>query len=269
MRKKLQDLTIKDAFMFAAVMSDAEKCRCLLELVLEMRILEVQVIPEKTITYHPEYHGVRLDVLAEEERTRRRFNVEMQVKSQIALVKRSRYYHAQMDMDVLLSGKSYDRMPDTYVIFICDFDPIGAGLYRYRMQNVIQETNEPLKDGNKTIFLSTKGTNEADVPAELVQFLQYVGHPENSTMAKSNFVRDLQDQVEAIKRNREWEGEYMLLEEMMREERQEGRQEGRLEGQERINQLNALLLQQNRINDVVKATGDSEYQEKLFKEFNL
>lgn len=25
MRKKLQDLTIKDAFMFAAVMSDAEK----------------------------------------------------------------------------------------------------------------------------------------------------------------------------------------------------------------------------------------------------
>ena len=27
MRKKLQDLTIKDAFMFAAVMSDTEQCR--------------------------------------------------------------------------------------------------------------------------------------------------------------------------------------------------------------------------------------------------
>ena len=27
MRKKLQDLTIKDAFMFAAVMSDKEQCR--------------------------------------------------------------------------------------------------------------------------------------------------------------------------------------------------------------------------------------------------
>ena len=37
MRKKLQDLTIKDAFMFAAVMSDAEQCRHLLELVLEMK----------------------------------------------------------------------------------------------------------------------------------------------------------------------------------------------------------------------------------------
>ena len=35
-------------------------------------------------TYHPEYHGVRLDVMAEEEGTRRRFNVEMQVKTEIA-----------------------------------------------------------------------------------------------------------------------------------------------------------------------------------------
>ena len=77
MRKKLQDLTIKDAFMFAAVMSDAEQCRHLLELVLEMKILEVNVVAEKTISYHPEYHGVRLDVLAEEAGTKHRFNVEM------------------------------------------------------------------------------------------------------------------------------------------------------------------------------------------------
>lgn len=29
-------------------------------------------------------------------------------------------YHAQMDMDALLIGESYDRLPDTYAIFICD-----------------------------------------------------------------------------------------------------------------------------------------------------
>ncbi len=44
---------------------------------LEMPILEVDVITEKSISYHPEYHGVRLDVLAEEAGTKRRFNVEM------------------------------------------------------------------------------------------------------------------------------------------------------------------------------------------------
>ena len=90
------------------------------------------------------------------------------------------------------------RRNDTYVIFICDFDPIGAGLYRYRIQNIVQENNSPLQYGNKTIFLSTKGTNEADVPDELVQFLQYVGHPENSMKAENSFVRDLQNRVEAL-----------------------------------------------------------------------
>ena len=57
----------------------------------------------------------------------------------------------------------------------------------------------------------------------------------------------------------------MLLEEMMRDERMEGMQEG----QERINQLNMLLLKQNRSEDMIKAVADREYQEKLFKEFNL
>lgn len=34
----LQNLTIKDAFMFAAVMSDEEQCRHLLELVLDTKV---------------------------------------------------------------------------------------------------------------------------------------------------------------------------------------------------------------------------------------
>ena len=82
--KKLQDLTIKDAFMFAAVMSDAEQCKLLLALILEMDILEVDVVAEKSLSYHPEYHGVRLDVLAEERGMHRRFNVEMQVKTEFS-----------------------------------------------------------------------------------------------------------------------------------------------------------------------------------------
>ena len=61
----------------------------------------------------------------------------------------------------------------------------------------------------------------------------------------------------------------MLLEEMMRDEREEGRSEGRKEGQERINQLTLLLSEQNRGEDIIKAATDRDYQEQLFKEFNL
>ena len=80
MRRKLSDLTIKDAFMFAAVMSDEEQCRRFLEIALEMKILEVHPIAERSFSFNPDYRCVRLDVLAEEQGTRRKFDVEMQVK---------------------------------------------------------------------------------------------------------------------------------------------------------------------------------------------
>ena len=62
-RKTLQDLTIKDNFMFGAVMMNEEICRELLELVLGFRIAKVMVSKEKCFVYHPEYKGVRLDIL--------------------------------------------------------------------------------------------------------------------------------------------------------------------------------------------------------------
>jgi len=86
-------------------------------------------------------------------------------------------------------------------------------------------------------------------------------------------LRCIQEQIKRIKQNRDWEGKYMLLEEMMRDERMEGMQEGlkkgMQQGQERINQLIILLSKQNRSEDIIKAASDKEYQEKLLKEFNL
>lgn len=59
-----------------------------------------------------------------------RINVEMQAVSHAALGKRARYYHSQIDMDLLETGKEYVELPDSYVIFICDFDPFGLSKYQ-------------------------------------------------------------------------------------------------------------------------------------------
>ena len=159
----------------------------------------------------------------------------------------------------------YDKLPDTYVIFICDFAPFASELYRYSVRNMIWETKEPLNDGSQTIILSTKGENKSEVPIELVNFLEYVGQETDEAETDDDYVRRIQEQIKRIKQNRDWEGKYMLLEEMMRDERMEGMQKG----QERINQLNILLSKQNRSEDIIKAASDKEYQEKLLKEFNL
>ncbi len=47
------------------------------------------------------------------------------------------------------------------------------------------------------------------------------------------------------------------------------REEGREEGEERVNELYALLLDANRIEDMRRATKDKEYRKKLYEEFGL
>ncbi len=123
-RKSLQELTIKNNFMFGAVMLDPEICREVIERCLGIPIERVEVDREKSIVYHPKYKSVRLDAYAKDGNNTR-YNVEMQVKTLEHIRKRARYYHSQLDMDILLAGTDYENLPDTYVIFICDFDPFG------------------------------------------------------------------------------------------------------------------------------------------------
>lgn len=51
--------------------------------------------------------------------------------------------------------------------------------------------------------------------------------------------------------------------------RAEGRAEGRAQERTRINQLNQRLAEQNRTDDILKSARNTEYQNKLFEEFNL
>lgn len=47
--RSLQELTLKDNFLFGAVMMEAENCRKLLEMILQFPIERVEVSKEKSI----------------------------------------------------------------------------------------------------------------------------------------------------------------------------------------------------------------------------
>ena len=149
------------------------------------------------------------------------------------IFKRSRYYHSQMDMEILSTGVSYEDLPDTYVIFICNFDPVGSRKYRYTLRCTFAEDGSyEYNDGAHTVFLSTKGTNDDDVPQSLVTFLKYVGSElEDSKKDYDDpFVKRLQDTVRKVKSDREMGVRYMLFEEMLKDEFKAGKAEGKAEG---------------------------------------
>ena len=230
-KKQLKELTLKDNFMFGAVMMEEENCKRFLELALGFPIERVEVSKEKSIVYHPEYKGVRLDVYAKNEHNTR-YNVEMQVAKKAELGKRVRYYHGQIDMELLLSGSDYTELPEVYVIFICDFDPFGKKKYRYTFtKQCEEEPGAQLQEGCKSIFLSTRGENDREVPGELVSFLNFVKADlsESETDFEDDFVEKLQNTIRRIKSNREMEERFMIFEEMLRDERAEGKAEAVLE----------------------------------------
>ena len=242
-------------------------------MVLGFSIAQVVVSKEKSIVYHPEYKGVRLDIYAEDE-NRTHYNVEMQVKKKTALGKRSRYYHSQMVMEALASGEDYETLPDTFVIFVCDFDPFGEHLYCYTFGNECKENkNAKLDDGSYTIFLSTKGENEEEVPVELVRFLKFATADleESEEDFQDELVKQFQETIHNIKTDREMGERYMIFEEMLREEKQEGRLEGRLEGRIEATREDVFELLEdlgeipNRLRDKMEALEELGDLKFLFK----
>ena len=281
-KKKLQELTLKDNFMFGAVMTDEDNCKEFLEMALGFPIAQVTVSKEKSMVYHPEYKGIRLDVIAKDEK-RTHYNVEMQVAKKKALGKRTRYYHSQIDMDLLQVGMGYDQLPNAYVVFICDYDPFGAQLYRYTWKMSCCELRTvSLEDGSYTIFLNTCGTNKDEVPEELVKFLEFIGADlaESTKDYKDDFVHRLQTSVANIKASREMEERYMLLREYFLEEmgeeleeaKAEGREKGRAEGREEGRAEGRAEGQIDLIREVLEDFGEDiseEMKQKIQQETDL
>ena len=59
------------------------------------------------------------------------------------------------------------------------------------------------------------------------------------------------------------------IKEMLRVSRQEGEQEGRLEGQDEMATLSEKLILADRVSELLKASIDREYRNKLLAEFGL
>lgn len=257
--KKLKELTMKDNWMFGAVMIQDDNCKQFLERILGFQIESLTIDLEKSIVYHPEYKGIRMDVIAKDE-NRTHYNLEMQVLPKDFLPKRARYYSSQMDMELLASGTPYRELPDVFVIFICDFDPFEIKKYLYQFQMRTKEGLE-LQDGSQYIFLSTKGEDKDQVPEELVTFLEFVrsGLEESEKTYKDPYIAKLQKDIQKIKDSREMGRTYMWLEEMMEEERKEAREEAL--GAVRKHILTVL----NRIGEVPEEVESLLENEKDFK----
>ncbi|MCC8060843.1 MAG: Rpn family recombination-promoting nuclease/putative transposase [Clostridiales bacterium] len=267
-RKPFMELELRDAFMFAAVMMDCEICRLTLERILGFPIREVRVDTEHAFTMNPDYRGVRLDAKADDA-TGTVYTIEMQVSNKHNLPKRSRCYQSQIDVESLVPGAEFTDLPESYVIFICMFDPFGRERYCYTYREKCLEDGELLGDGTCKIFLNVKGKNPEGVPRELVDFLHYVEKAELPERPDDDFLRHLHEKISQIKHDRRMEGRYMTFGELLDEERKEGHAEGLAEGQNRLLTLINAMTADDRTAEIPRLAEDERFMEEMLARYHI
>ena len=135
-----------------------------------------------------------------------------------------------IDLNTIEKGENYKKLKESYVIFICTFDPFHQGKAQYTFENYCIEDKElKLDDGTKKIFFNAKDYINAE-NEELREFLKYV----NGEKSDNPFVREVEDRVAQVKASKEWRLEYVTLlmreQEIWEEAEEKGREEGREEG---------------------------------------
>lgn len=240
--KTWEELEIKDDYIFAKVMRDKEICKAVLEKLLHIKVKDLEYVEEqKTIDISYDAKSVRLDVYVED--SDRVFDIEMQTTTQKELAKRSRYYQGMIDLNIIEKGETYRKLKDSYVIFICTFDPFGKGRAQYSFENFcVDDKDLKLEDGTMKIFFNTKDYAKSD-DEEIKAFLRYV----NGEYSENPFVKKLDARVKLVKENKEWRAEYMTL--LMREQeiREEAIEKGRAEGRAEGAKSNSIIIAKNMI----------------------
>ena len=168
--------------IFGWVMENEEFCLYVLRIILPF--LEIKEIVEFNKqdalgNDQREAKDIRLDIKVVDKNSRI-FDIEMQTSPSKYLGRRLRYYQSTIDgAKVLKPGHDYSELPDTFIIFLCSFDPSKAfskvdnrAVHFFKTIDTKDHALE-LNDGATKVIINSKGdfTGESAELKELAKLM--------------------------------------------------------------------------------------------------
>lgn len=145
-----------DPIMRACFQNYPDCVRLVARIVLNNPSLDfMEKVPQKHIT-NPKGKSVIMDYYFKDNEGKI-YNIEIENSNSNhpSFFRRARYYSSMLDSENLNKGEGYEKLPDSYVIFLCEKDPIGKGLPLYTLQTYISENKEePVYDGRTIIYVN-------------------------------------------------------------------------------------------------------------------
>lgn len=229
--KKFQDLSFADDYMFCRILQNHMSVAKQIVKLATGREVEQIKYSSKQFAIDPfaNAKSIRFDIyfVGDDEV----YDIEMQTTKQKDIVKRTRYYLGMSDVEMLKQGDSYDKLPRTFIIFICNFDPFKEGYLKYVCEERLFGSNKEKVDITEKanfsaeyqkVFLNAGKLVEDEENSELANFLNFV----YSGKANDEFTYELAGYVQETKRNAEEAHRYMTYQEHLRDSYNEGMAEG-------------------------------------------
>ena len=185
---------LDDDFFTKCFEGNTASIELVLQIVLEKPDLKVLDVRTQVFVENLLNRSVRLDILATDS-TGAKLNVEVQRSDKGAGRKRARYNSSMMDANLLKKGEDFDKLPETWVIFITENDVMGKGLPLYPIERCFLGTGERFEDGSHILYVN--GAYRSDTPIGKLM------HDFSCTDAADMYYGTLADRVRFFKESKE------------------------------------------------------------------
>ena len=207
--ERLARLRLLDDDFMTKVFEDKECAEILLQIILERKDLKVLRVQVQYTVKNLQGRSVRLDILAIDE-TGKIYDIEVQRDDKGAGTKRARYNSSMLDANITEPGEEFEKLPETYVIFITENDVLGGNLPIYHIDRTVQESKELFQDESHIIYVNSQITDETELGKLMQDF--------RCTSAKDMNNPVLAKRVSYFKENQEGVAVMCKEMELMREE---------------------------------------------------
>ena len=215
--------------IFKVVMQDESIAKEIISIILGKKVAKIKnYVPQKDKKVLKDAHGVRFDLYFEGDDAV--YDVEMQNLSCVDIGRRCRYYQSMIDVDILQTNETYFDLKDSYIIFLCTYDPFNEGLPIYTFESVCTSLPDEtlikdalkLNTGAKVVICNALAYNKTK--EELHDFLQYLSTQQ--VAGDNTFIEKIDEAVKFANGDEETRSKAMISDFKLMDARYEGKMEG-------------------------------------------
>ena len=158
--KRIEQLRLMDDdFMTACFSEYPEGVEFMLRIIMNKYDLKVKRSRVQHVIKNLQGRSIWLDIDATDDQNRE-FDIEVQRADKGASPRRARYHSSIIDANVLNAGDDFEKLPESYVIFITENDVLGEGEPLYEINRTIKGSNALFNDGTHIIYVNGEAQND-------------------------------------------------------------------------------------------------------------